>query len=290
VVQAEAVASGIANAEVAIISSGAAGIGTAQVLSTRTDGQGNYTLTGVPEGLHTVLATRSTDAVYRAQTIPSVPVTPGVTTRLNVALLRQVQPEPSSVQLSPASAVVDLNGQAKFTGAAGSTGLTPTYLLIGEIGAISPNGLFTGTRAGTGQLKAYSGTASASANIEVTGPREPEVSSLLPTELASGGGTLTITAAANDGDGITSVVAEIYPPAEDVVTVSLSLTAGNAKDGTYRGAFAVPANSNVPNSSGVQAPMTYSVRVIVTDGSGATITTGFSDVTVAGLRPPPAPI
>lgn len=290
VVPANAVSAGIAGAEVTIVTS-AAGVGTAQTLTALTDSQGNYTLSGVPVGPQTVMAARTSDTTFRSQTIPNVPISAGATTRLNIALLRLDQAEPTSVQLSPDSAVVDLNGQAKFSGAAGTSGITPTYLIVGDIGTVSPNGLFTGTRVGTGELRAYSGSATASADIEVTGPRAPGVTSLLlsPTEFASGGGTLTITAAANDGDGIASVVAEVFPPASSAVRLDMALAAGNAKDGTYRVTFNVPANSNVPNSSGVQAPMKYSVRVVATDGTGATTTTGFTDVTVAGLRPPPPP-
>lgn len=292
VVQADNVAAGIANAEVTLVTTGTAGLDAAQALTARTDSQGNYTLTGVPVGQQTIIASRSSDAVYRSQTVPGVPVLANQTTRLNIALLRQDQPEPTSIRLSPASVVVDLNGQAKFSGVVDGGSGTPTYVIVGDIGRISPNGLFTGTQVGVGQLKAYAGSASATAEIEVVGPRPPEVSSLLlsPTEFASGGGTLTITAAINDGDGIASAVAEIYAPAQDVTRLDMTLTAGNAKDGTYRVSFDVPANSNVPDSSGVQAPMNYSVRVVATDGSGATGTSAFVDLTVAGVRPPPPPI
>jgi hypothetical protein len=292
VVQADEVTVGLANVQVTVTPAATAGAQTAQAITTRTDSQGAYTLVGVPVGTQAVLAERTTDANYRSQAIPGVSVSADTTTRLNIALLRQDEAEPNSVQLSPTSAVVDLNGQVKFTGAAGSGGATPSFLVVGGIGTVSAGGLFTATRTGTGEIRAFSGNAKAVAAIEVTPARAPEVSSFLisPLSLSASGGSVSLTAAVNDGDGVSHVVAEIYPPAGDTIQLDLPLESGNAKDGTYRTSHVLPANSNTPNSSGVQAPMKYSVRLVVTDGSGAQTATDFADVTVKGLQSPPPPI
>jgi hypothetical protein len=151
--------------------------------------------------------------------------------------------------------------------------------------------VFTAGKAGSGELHAYSGDVSAVAAIEVTPPRPPEVTTFVasPTNYSASGGTLTVTAAVNDGDGVSSVIAEIYAPATAVERLTMPMVGGTTRDGTYRASWPVPPNSNTPDPSGVQAQMTYSVRVVATDNGGATANSDFADLVVQGLKPPPPP-
>lgn len=290
VLRADDTTQAVAGAEVLVQTDGA-------TVTARTDTNGNYTLAGVPVGEQTVVASAPTNPNLRSQQVPNVSVTKNATTTLNFTLLGQAQGEPTSITLSPTAATIDLNGEVKFAAAmaAGSTAVagTPTYYVLGNVGTISASGSFIARAVGQGQVWAVCGSALASATITVTPSRPPEVTTFLasPEEFTASGGTLNVTVATNDGDGIAdgSVVAEIYAPSGDVTRLPMPLAAGTERDGTYRLTWTVPANSNTPNAAGVQAEMDYSLRVVVTDRSGAVTTTDFVDFVVKGLAAPPGP-
>jgi hypothetical protein len=295
VVRADSVTVGLNGATVAVVTSGTAGVHTAQTPATTTDAQGNFTLARVPVGLQTLSVATPADPTYRGQVIPGIPVSQGVATPLTVTMLLLSQPAPTTINLAPAEGKVDLHGEIQFDGVAtsgsGVPTATPTYVIIGGVGTVSPAGVFAAATAGNGELHAYSGDVSATATIEVTPPRPPEITTFVaqPTTYTASGGALTVTAAVNDGDGVSSVVAEIYAPGAATVRLTMARAEGTARDGTYRVDWPVPPNSNTPDPSGVQAQMTYSVRVVVTDSTSATANSSFTDLVVQGLKPPPPP-
>lgn len=256
-----------------------------------TDGAGSFTVAEVPVGQWKVVVETLTEADYGSQQVPGIVISKKATTNLTVTVLPALDAPPTAIYLSPSQATVDVRGQVDFNGAvvsaSGLLSATPIYLVSSSIGTIDPNGNFIATAAGKGQIIALCGDAKATADIEVTDARAPEVTTFLvaPLKLKSAG-TVTITIAANDGDGIKSVVAHIYTPGgEDPQTVTLDPRTTD----TYRLLYAVPANSNVPDHLGNQAPQRYSIQVIVTDNTNVTTATGFVDVTVAGLDAPPPP-
>lgn len=271
----------------------------AVVATGATNSTGDFLIQNIPVGTYTVLAETGNEDSYGSQSVPNIGIVKNTRTELTITVLRSSDPTPTMIYLSPSSAKVDLNGTVDFgatvTSASGGMDVTPIYILSGDVGEIDRDGTFTGTKVGTAQVLALIGTISATAEIEVTAARDPQVTSFMvsPTQVAASGGKVYVTVSANDGDGITSVVAEIYTPGGD--TVSRALTLNEASTDTYQlwtnGVLGlqVAANSNEPDGNGHQATQTYSLRVVVTDGSGATTTTDFVDLTVLGLDTPPTP-
>ena len=287
VVHADDVNIGISSATISV-----RGVDGTEVASGTANSAGSFSLTKVPVGQWNVVVETLNEANYGSQTVPGILISKGRTTTLTITVLRAIDASPTAINLSPTQATVDLLGQVDFNGSVvAPTGLltaTPTFLVSSSIGTIDRNGNFTATAAGRGQVIAICGDARATAEIEVTNPRAPEVTTYLvaPLKLKASGGTVTITVAANDGDGIRSVEAHIYSPGgEDVKVLPLDPRTTD----TYRLTYTVAANSNQPDALGNQAAQRYSVQVIVTDQTGVTTATGFVDVTVAGLDAPPPP-
>ena len=262
-----------------------------EVAKGTTGGNGSFTVDEVPVGQWQVVVETLSEADYGSQTVPGIVISKKATTSLTVTVLRAIDATPTAIYLSPSQATVDVRGQVDFNGAVvSSSGLlnaTPIYLVSSSIGTIDTNGNFIATAAGKGQIIAICGGVKATADIEVTDARAPEVTTFLVAPLKlKAAGTVTITIAANDGDGIKSVEAHIYTPGgEDVQSVTLDPRTTD----TYRLVYSVPANSNAPDALGNQAAQRYSIQVIVTDNTNVTTATGFADVTVAGLDAPPLP-
>jgi hypothetical protein len=261
----------------------------AQIATGTADANGNFSLPGVPVGTYTVRIDNPSGG--GSQSVPGVVVNANGTSILTIAVLPQGNAAPIGLTLSPASAIIDLHGQIAFqtkvTTASGILAVTPTFILGPGLGLIDRNGNFTATEEGSGQLTAVIGSQSATASITVTAPRPPQITSFLvsPLTLTASGGPVYITVAANDGAGIRSIKAEIYRPG--MTTIILPLTLNTQTTSTYNATFNAPANSNVPSSQGVQAPQTYSLRVVATDNNNRTTDSQFVTITVNGLVPPP---
>lgn len=309
VVRAEEPSIGIGGATIqAVSTTGTAGVGTAQgtvLAETVADGQGNYVLRNIPVGNVTIVADTPGETYYGSQTIPNLTLVANDNINLTITILPLSAGSPARVSLTPAQGTTDLNGQIRFAGvvssATGVLSVTPSYYLSGAIGSVDRNGVFYATRAGTGQLTAACGDARATANITVTPPRPPQITSFFvtPTELNATGGKVSVTVAANDGDGIAQVKVEVYRPDSSVQNVIMELDPRTTE--TYQlpdqadpfnvvGRWLIiPANTNTPDGTGFQEPQRYSIRVVALDNSGASTSTNFVDVTVKGLDQPPFP-
>jgi hypothetical protein len=299
VVHADLVTAGISGAVVSAIN--ASGV---TVASGTTNALGNFSIAGVPVGTLTVYADTPNEAIYGTQSVPRIVVTRNATTSLTIAVLRATDPAPTNLAISPDSVTLDVHGQVDFTAAvttaSGSLDALPTYLISSAVGVVDSQGHFTATQTGNATITAVLGSLQATAAVKVVEARPPQVTSFLvsPTELKATGGKVFVTLAANDGDGITSVTAEIYTP--DGGQVDRAMTLDPRTTDTYQVystdglgdlvlGYIVPANSNTPDGTGTQAPQTYSLRVLVRDGSGATAITDFVSFTVKGLDTPPPP-
>jgi hypothetical protein len=292
VVQADDTNVGLSGARITLAPLG--GAPTAATTGTA-DNLGRFNLPQVPVGTYTFTAETPGNADYRSQNIPDLTVTSGGLVTLTVSVLHLAQPEPTIIYLTPTQVVLDLNAQVDFNGAvasgAGIINAQPTYVLEGDIGSIDANGLFTAGKVGSGRVLAFCGTARASAPVQVVGPRPPDISTFFvnPQRLGATGGTVNITAAVNDGDGLDHVRTEVYAPNGDIAYLSMSRTAGTSRDGTYQINYVAPGNSNTPDAQGRQAEQRYSVRVVATDNSGASQISGFVNFVVEGLTSPPSP-
>lgn len=279
---------------------------------TVTDGGGYFRLTGLPAGANTrIVVTCPRTPNYESASV-TVRTEARKATTVNIAVLPVGVGTPTSLILSPSGDPppdVEQGGKLQF-GAAVYVGrervdVQPTWILSGDgVGVIDASGMFTATRPGTGLITAIAGELVATSSVIVTGPRPPQITSVLVSAspeqpVPASGGPVMITAAINDADGIRSFDAgphkglkfEIYAPDGSV----LELTPGEPEpgttiyDGTWRLTYSVPPNSNLPDATGRQAPQTYSVRVVARDLTGAVSYSQFHDFVVLGLDAPPPP-
>ena len=309
VVPADNVAGGLGGATISALGLAPAGVGTAQntvLAQTTADTRGNFELANIPVGDVTIVADTVNEANYGSQSIPGLHLNRNDVVALTIAVLPVGSAAPTVVYLSPNQATIDLHGQVKFNGSvASSSGMlsvTPSFYLTGGIGAVDRNGRFTAGQAGTGKVWAVCGSAKTYADVEVTGPRAPQITSYFvsPQELTATGGKVSITVAANDGDGIAQVRVEVYKPDSSIENVLMELDPRTNE--TYwlpevldalneAGRWLiVPANSNAPDALGHQESQRYDLRVIVTDNTGATSQTDFVTVIVNGIDTPPPPL
>ena len=289
VVRADAPSSGIAGATVEVRSA------TGDLLaSANANGLGQFVLNNIPVGDVTLFADTPNEGDYGSQEVPGIHLDPSDVLQMVVTILRLGEPPPTRILLTPTQATIDIRGHVNFNGAvvAGGTALTatPTFILTGAVGEVDRTGYFTATQVGLGQLFAVCGSAQAAANIEVTPSRDPQVTTYLvaPLSLRASGGDVTITVAANDGDGILQVVAEVYKPDASQEDVPMPQDPGT--DETYRVTYGVPPNTNPIDGLGHQDVQRYPVRVRVQDNFGNTTFTVFVEVVVDGIDTPPPPI
>ena len=309
VVPADNVAGGLSGATVSALGVAAAAVGPAQttvLAQTTADSHGSFVLRNIPVGDVTIVADTLNEANYGSQSITGIHLNRNDDLALTITVLPVGMASPTVVYLSPNEATIDLHGQVKFNGSvASSSGMlnvTPSFFLTGAVGLVDKSGQFIATQTGTGQVYAVCGTASATAAIEVTAPRAPQITSFFisPQELTATGGKVSITVAANDGDGIAQARVEIYKPGGSIENVLLELDPrtnetywlpevvdGLGETGRW---LIIAANSNTPDSLGHQESQRYSLRMIVTDNSGASSQTDFVDVVVAGIDTPPPPL
>ncbi|MBM3471768.1 MAG: carboxypeptidase regulatory-like domain-containing protein [Armatimonadetes bacterium] len=289
VVDSQNTATRIAGAEVRLAADGQAD--RACVL---TDGNGSFRLDKLQAGGVNVEVTFPSTPTYQAMIVP-VDTVKDKTTVVTIAALRSGVTPPTSVTLSPSDAQVDVGGEVQFDADVRIYGvpanIVPSFSLLGDIGTLLPSGLFTATKVGTGEVTAFFPQASVSANVEVIGPRVPQLGTLAvsPTNLPADGGPVRIAISATDGNGIARVEAKIVTLNKAPGTLVLLLDSGNDRDGSWAGTFTAPANSNPIGWDGVQLDQRYSVQVKVTDRSGTSTKSGWVDFVVAGLEAPPGP-
>jgi len=274
-----------AQARVTVLPSG-------QSATTNTSGQ--FALLQVPSGTLTLEVNPANSPNYQAAAV-IIPTVPGDQVNLSVALLPATAEEPTIIALAPLGIAVEVGSQVQFQAAivteSGTTAFVPTWLAVGPAGAITPAGLFSATTPGTSDIYAFSGAASNSTTISVLPVQAPEITEVIvnPQTLTASGGTITITSACTDGQGVDTVLATIYYPGGAVDQVGLGRVAGTARDGSYRATYEVPANSNIPDPDGVQAPQTYYLQIAATDIDSRLRLSELVTFEVAGLEPPPPP-
>jgi hypothetical protein len=262
--------------------------------SVLTDGNGSFTLSKLDAGGVNLRVTFPSTPAYQAMVVP-VDTVANKTTTVTIAALRSGATVPTYVTLSPASAQIDIGGEVQFDADVRVYGvpvnIAPSFSLQGDVGTLLPSGLFTATKVGTGAVKAFFPQASVSANVEVIGPRPPQLGTLSvsPASLPADGGPVRVAISATDGNGIASAEAKIVTMNRAPSTLILTLDSGSILDGSWAGTFPAPANSNPIGSDGVQLDQTYSVQVTVRDRSGTSTKSAQPDFVVAGLEAPPGP-
>ncbi|MFQ6098087.1 MAG: carboxypeptidase-like regulatory domain-containing protein [Armatimonadota bacterium] len=171
----------------------------------------------------------------------------------------------------------------------------------------------------TGQVFASSGTASDAVDVVVNPPGPPILSQFVvtPTSLRPDGGTILISAEAEDGDGIGDagtppanillppvVPGSLVPPYDGVADlianiqlrgsatvnqILVPLKTGTNKLGYYEASYVVPANSNPTLPDGTQPEQVYDIHLTGIDVLGATTNSPVLSVVVEGVQPPPPP-
>jgi len=275
--------------------------------TTTTGANGGFVFTNLPAGNWNVTVTTPQSEQFGTANA-RVPLTADETTTVSLAVLPLGLVAPQSIQIDPASATLDLNGRiayrAQVVGPDSQVyeGIEPTWVVEGDIGQVTPDGIFTAQTVGTGRVNAFAGNAESSASVTVVAPRPPRVTSFRvnPQTLPATGGEIFISAAIKDGDGVNTgdVTVEILPAGGQPITVPMQVTnPGSAVrcpgipncyvDASFGATYQVPANDNTPTPDGVQAQETYTASVRVQDRSGATSQSEFVDFVVQGIDPPP---
>lgn len=269
--------------------------------STTTGSSGSFGFSDLPAGTTTLTVDPGPGESFFSSTV-SVPLASGQTTSVVVTMVPLGLGVPTRITIAPSGASVDPGGQQQFTALiyAGSTQLNiePSWIVQGGIGTIDSSGLFTGSAQGAGSVIASVGDVTSTASVSVTGPQPPKIwsSFIDPMTLPPAGGLATMTLHASDGDGIKSATVEIVPVGGNPMYFAMYRTAGTDKDGTWvfpvigqTATYLFPLNTNVPDSTGTQAPMDYDVRFTVTDNTNAQTVTDFYQVEVSGVVAPPSP-
>ena len=279
---------------------------------TYANAEGDFVLRNIPlgqadSGTVDLLAEAVGDANYGTQVVPDVPVTMNATAtaqvqgaRIVITVLPLALGQPHSLNVIPAEATVDLHGQLQFNatvmGSGGQMQVQPTwYLTRPALGSISMTGLFTAAARGTGEVVAVSGGVSHRAQLAVTASRPPQITSVLisPQSLGSQGGTVTVSVAVNDGDGLRSpdgVGGEMTDPENQTSKHVMSLVDGsNLKDGTFRVEIAINPNLVRHSQEDAMRTLTYGFRIRAVDSTGAASVSPVQNVTVAGVDQPIPP-
>ncbi len=270
---------------------------------------GSFTIENLPAGDH-VVDVRTPQSATHGTARVRVPLEEGKTTHVNVAVLPLDVPAPEKIEIEPRRSVdVDLNGQIRFRAtllgprSATIERIAPTWVVTGSIGRIGPDGVFRAETVGTGDIIAYAGDARSAVTIEVVEPRPPRISSfqINPRRLPASGGEIYASASISDGDGFRladDVRLEIMLAGEDPIRLEMDLAnpdtaverpgiPGAYIEASVKTTWDVPPNTNRPDASGVQAPMTYTVSLWARDRAGLETRSDFVDVVVDGIDAPP---
>jgi hypothetical protein len=301
---------------------------TSTSLSATCDVAGNFTLGGLPAGLLTLQVTAPSRVAYKPTTV-AVQATLGQVTHIEVGLVPSGLADPAQVIISPRSLTVQTGisrqFQATVKDASGNPiSIYPTWTVSSNIGQISRLGLLTASNTTgqpiAGQIIATAGLATDSVPVTVNPPGPPVVTNFVisPLTLGHNGGTVSISAQVEDGDGVADrgippgpVLAPRpptlpAPPGYDgtpdiVATVSLRrlatstevlipLLTGDAQFGYYQTTYAVPANSAPTGPTGDQPAEQYDAYLTASDALGVSSTpTSPLVLTVQGVSAPPPP-
>ena len=262
--------------------------------ATTTDASGVFLLTGVSAGVVTLDVVPLHNSEYRPTEIV-FPSGQSTTLRFTITLLPLIAPLPESLVLQPLDSEVEINGRVQFEArivtAQGPADYAPTWIAVGLAGSISPQGLFTALAPGVSEIYAFSGTLSAHTTLRVLTVRGPLIREViaLPNVLGASGGAVAFTAAASDGQGVASAVAQVRFPTGGDTLVPLSLVAGDALNGTYRALFTAPVNNNPLDASGHQEPQVYRMRVHMVDTGGRPTDSEYVEFQVNGVDAAPLP-
>ncbi len=268
---------------------------------------GTFTIANLPAGTWTVNVQTPQSAEYGSATA-DVPLAANQTTHVNFAVLPIGTATPTQILLDPTNVTIDLNGRVTYhTQLVGPTqqalsNLVPTWVVSGGVGTITPQGVFTASTVGSGQVQAFAGDAMRAGTVVVVAPRPPQITSfhLTPRSLPATGGDVFISAAIADGDGVfvNDVTVEIFAPGDNIIPLAMQVTNPQTAvpctglsncwlDASFGVTYRVPANDNQPSPDGVQAEENYSARLTVRDTSGMTSQSPFIDFTVQGIDAPP---
>ncbi len=272
-----------------------------------TDSGGRFTLSGLPGGSIRINVAVSTTPNYNSLSI-IIPTHAHQTTSVVLAVLPVAVGAPTALTVSPQNQTVSRGASVQFSANVfvGTTKVSvqPTWILTGDaVGTIDATGLLRTVASGTAGVTAAVGSLLSGTTVVVTSSVSPNITSVLvsaskASPLPASGGAVTITAAISDPIGILTfdtttqkgLKFEVYLPDGTVQELSPgNPVAGTLYDGTWRLTYNVPANSNIPDSTGAQAPQTYSIRVAARDQLGNASYSAFYDFVVAGLDVPPAP-
>lgn len=160
----------------------------------RTDAQGRYTLRNVPGGSATIVVEPPEGSNFNPiQFDVTAPDAGEVAIRVT---LLPTTVSVASVIVDPTSATLSVGEQQSFTATvldtqAQEVQVTPTWAVVGDIGTVNGDGLFTATTAGSGHVVAIVGTQSGSATVTVEG-----TGTAIPAELV---GTWQFARATVDG-------------------------------------------------------------------------------------------
>lgn len=272
-----------------------------------TQADGSFTIQNLPAGTATVEVVTPTYPDYGSTRLTAELVA-DQTTRVNLAVLPIDAATPVNIILDPLVATVDLGGKVIYRSQIVGEGnqvledVEPTWVVTGAVGSVSTAGVFAAEQVGSGKVTAFAGDANRSADVTVVAPRVPQVAAFLvnPTTLPASGGQVYISCAVADGDGVLAgdVKAEIFGPGDEMTQVDMTVPnpgsalacEGQANcylEATFAATHLVAPNDNQPTGDGVQAPENYSVRINITDRSGANTLSSFVDLIVQGIDQPP---
>ncbi len=263
-----------------------------------TDSSGDFLIEDVPVGSGAIDLTVETisNPNYSNQTVADIGITKGQTINITVAVVPIALGLPFSIGISPGQATVDLYGEIQFSapinGPSGRMEVQPSWYLADDIGTIDSNGKFIALKQGVGTVVATSGYISAQAYVTVTPSRGPQITTVLvdPLSLGASGGTVTVTAAANDGDGLLIVRAEMVDPLANETYHYMALVDGTSyKDGTWRVNINIDPNDVRKTQEDATRPLAYDIRVYAMDYAGNDYESDFYRVTVAGVDEPGSP-
>ncbi|MFP3902919.1 MAG: carboxypeptidase-like regulatory domain-containing protein [Armatimonadota bacterium] len=297
VVKADAPQEGIPGARVTATSSGTAQTAQDAAASDLTDFNGRFRIDDVPVGpsgtVDLMVETVNTSD-YGNQKVNNVGISADEETNITIAVLPMGLGTPVRLTITPTNETVDLNGIIAFDATImttkGEVNVQPTWYLKSNIGEVDATGHFTALNQGEGEVVASIGNIQATANLTVTPSRPPEITTVVvnPKTLDAQGGTVQVTAAVNDGDGLATVEAQVTDPNIQQWNYDMPMVQGTtSRDGTFRTSIDIDPNDIREDEGDATRTLTYSIRVRAVDNRSNETFSDFFDVQVPGLDVPP---
>jgi hypothetical protein len=269
--------------------------------SATADAAGNFLLDRLAAGLLTLQVSAPTRAAYKPTTV-GVQTAIGQVTRLDVGLVPSGIADPAQVTIAPRNLTVQTNVSRQFEATIKDAGgnvlpIHPTWNAANNIGQIDRMGLLSAVNTSaqpiSGQVIATAGLATDAVPVTVSPAGPPVVTNFVvsPLTLGHGGGSVSISAQVEDGDGVDEVVATVscrrLATSTDVV---LPLVTGDAKFGHYQSTHVVSPNTAPSEPTGGQPTELYDVYATATDALSVTSPpTSPLVLTVNGVSAPPPP-